>query len=855
MARIPVYQERQQASGLMRVPELRVPDAGGQAMGRAAQQVGQALSNVAETAETIYQDNSKAAAVKKLGQAKKDQMQYFLRSQNEAQPGAAGFTGSYDKQFQDYSNQLLEQESDPAVRRYLSNGLLQLKDTMTAKALSFEAQESYVYKVDQVNAGISDTALAIAADPFDKQLYETSRGEMNAMIDSMQLPPSQKAKMKRAIDDTFSQAAWEGQLVKDPEAVLRTIGDAAGGGSFDNAVGFVLKEEGSELVLDDAGAGKTKHGINETANPDVDVEGLDEKGARQIYLERYWNQIGGDSLPPGLAMVALDSAVLMGQVPATKLLKQSGGDIDRFIELRKIELERIAQIPGKEKYKKGWMARTDRVQRAAKSVSIEDPQPTLSATGNFAFDNLPLDAKIRAASQAKTLAKQQQATRKAELKARLQDVNAMALDGTADPNPISKDQFVLAFGAEEGLNQYTNYQQNQKLASNIASLKTLPSDEINQLLRSAEPQEGEGYAAQSQRFGALAKAAQQVIKLRDADPVRYVTENSPNVQKASQTVEDVNTNPDATVQERQMAYRNLINTSLAEQERLGVVKPKLLSEPEAQAFEQRMLTADEPAADFVAGLEQTYGKGDNGYFGDVMQELVARGNVPPVMMIIPDLESPAARQVVSGLANVSMDELKAGVNALDVRDVKEQVSEVIGQLRVTLGPQSPEMVTQLSGYNDMMVKIAVDSLGRGAHESASSAVDSARNLLLGQYEFQGTLRLPKTVDPSAVTIGLSNYLDLELLPNIDASDVPVDLTNARTPEEAIEYWQEQVEDKHFWLSDNETKGAYLWAEGDNGVFYPVNQGGEQVFMPFDSATEMADDTRTFRGRLRRSGLM
>lgn len=62
MARIPIYQERQQASQSFAAPDLRAPDVGAGAIGRGLQQVGQGLQNLAVGQLRLDTENGKAWA-------------------------------------------------------------------------------------------------------------------------------------------------------------------------------------------------------------------------------------------------------------------------------------------------------------------------------------------------------------------------------------------------------------------------------------------------------------------------------------------------------------------------------------------------------------------------------------------------------------------------------------------------------------------------------------------------------------------------------------------------------------------------------------------------------------------------
>jgi hypothetical protein len=115
-------------------------------------------------------------------------------------------------------------------------------------------------------------------------------------------------------------------------------GGTPGDEVFERAFKKVLKfEGGSKYLKDDAGKGPTKYGINQTANPDVDIKNLTEDQAREIYRKRYWNTIGGDALAaknPQLAIIAFDASVNQGPGTAKQMLAQAGDSPYELLKLR-----------------------------------------------------------------------------------------------------------------------------------------------------------------------------------------------------------------------------------------------------------------------------------------------------------------------------------------------------------------------------------------------------------------------------------------------------------------------------------------------------------------------------------------
>lgn len=129
-------------------------------------------------------------------------------------------------------------------------------------------------------------------------------------------------------------------------------------GGFDNAVNRTLGFEGG-LNKRDTNGTPSNFGINAKANPDVNVLSLTQDGAKQIYKQKYWDAIGGDKLQqqnPALAHVAFDTAVIAGPGKAQELLEKSGGDPNKFLDLRKqFQDSLIARDPSKYgPYEKAW---------------------------------------------------------------------------------------------------------------------------------------------------------------------------------------------------------------------------------------------------------------------------------------------------------------------------------------------------------------------------------------------------------------------------------------------------------------------------------------------------------------------
>jgi lysozyme family protein len=107
--------------------------------------------------------------------------------------------------------------------------------------------------------------------------------------------------------------------------------------AFDQAFGFVLGSEGGytsnqadpgNWTGGRCGAGEcrgTNWGISAAAYPQLDIRGLTETQAKEIYQRDYWDRAGCGGLPPSLALLVFDAAVNNGVDRAVRWLQAALG--------------------------------------------------------------------------------------------------------------------------------------------------------------------------------------------------------------------------------------------------------------------------------------------------------------------------------------------------------------------------------------------------------------------------------------------------------------------------------------------------------------------------------------------------
>jgi len=122
---------------------------------------------------------------------------------------------------------------------------------------------------------------------------------------------------------------------------------------------FVAGHEGG-YTENDGNDAPANYGINQRANPDVDVLALTQDQAEQMLYERYWLASGADQLPTALAAVHGDTAINLGVRAANELLAQSGGDPSTYLDLRDERYRAIAAAnPDKTSYLSVWLRRNE----------------------------------------------------------------------------------------------------------------------------------------------------------------------------------------------------------------------------------------------------------------------------------------------------------------------------------------------------------------------------------------------------------------------------------------------------------------------------------------------------------------
>lgn len=175
------------------------------------------------------------------------------------------------------------------------------------------------------------------------------------------------------------------------EARYNPANQKAPGGGYDAFYrDFLAPHEGGYKAADGNGH-PVNFGVNQGANPDLDVKNLSQDEAKKVLHDRYWTASGADALPPQLAAVVGDTAVNMGVARSKDLLAKSGGDTNKYLDLRAQSYKDIAAAnPDKAANLPDWLKRNEDLRGYIGGVS---------STGGFADRERTYQAFLQAVHQ------------------------------------------------------------------------------------------------------------------------------------------------------------------------------------------------------------------------------------------------------------------------------------------------------------------------------------------------------------------------------------------------------------------------------------------------------------------------
>lgn len=537
------------------------PASFGASTASALQGIGQAVGQLGEAAYRVEQTNAAIEAQDTVSRAIPQLKQQYEQARNSLDPTSPQYSQQRQavlqqtqQAYRDAEQQMIEQASTQSSRKFISQHMARYGAVFSEQMNSDLSRDMVANSVHMLQGSENRSVDAVHADPSDGNVKFQMESYHSTIAANGYMTADQKLRLIDGYENRVGLAQNQALAAANPLQYLSSVGitggavsggTAKGGvptgsakGSFDSALKFTLSHEGG-LGIDNNGAA-VNYGINQKANPDVDVKSLTKEGAAAIYKANYWNAIGGDALAgkdPALATAVFDTAVLAGPAKAKELLAASDGSAAGFTDQRQKFLQSLSeQNPAKYggKVAQAWDRRTRELSAMAHSAStpggdVPQVQPMtdgdiLSATApNAGWDKLTDSQKIQMARYAEGLVGKQMADARGAMATKLTDISAALADGktplAADGKPLnldgqefSKDGLQTLYGQEQGSKLYENLSATRQLGYFVASAATMPVAQRMAYLAQNAPAAGPGYADQSKIYDHMLAANQQVQK-------------------------------------------------------------------------------------------------------------------------------------------------------------------------------------------------------------------------------------------------------------------------------------------------------------------------------------------------------
>lgn len=225
-----------------------------------------------------------------------------------------------------------------------------------------------------------------------------------------------------------------------------------------------------------------------------------------------------------------------------------------------------------QKYAGAPEVRTDGVQVASldggmgEVVKKDGPMlPYFEKTGTW-VDYLPYDKRLALVNQAESQIRQNRVVNRQLLESKVKDATSMAMQGFADKEPPTLEDFEDAYDGPEAELRYREYMSTQGAAKTIYESATMTPAQQVAALEAAKPKVAQpGFAEEQKNYEALQKGIGEANTARKADPIAFAQKYNLTEGPAAQPLDFEN--PET------------LNAQLAQRGELGVTMNKQYATP------------------------------------------------------------------------------------------------------------------------------------------------------------------------------------------------------------------------------------------------------------------------------------
>lgn len=384
MSRIPVFTRTVLPDNAVGSSAISIARAPYDQAAEAAGNIGRAVTSISNNFSQLKLRQAEADNTTAVNQAAIDfkmKASDLKTQQRDARQGNPdGFHKDFDTELQKVQDDYLKAAPSEAARAAMKQTLDVQRASMYEENQTWERTrkvEIFGGRVEKSADDLGNMAYqrGINGQPVD-DLYNDA--DATTVAGSTFVAPEKVDELNRKLRANITEGRLKGLAVRDPGAALKELsGLASAHDSFSQADSFVARKEGGYADNDGGTGAPVNYGINQKANPDIDVKSLTPQKAQEIRKARYWDAIGADKMTPAFASVAYDGAINQGVGWTKTAIAQANGDPQKLLDLREARYREIAKNPAKRQYLPVWLERLDDLRAHVKTqTSFQPPAAT-----------------------------------------------------------------------------------------------------------------------------------------------------------------------------------------------------------------------------------------------------------------------------------------------------------------------------------------------------------------------------------------------------------------------------------------------------------------------------------------------
>lgn len=783
--------------------------------------LGEAIEQGASRALAAYERISKEKAeTESLAAAAKTRMDLettYKDAQNQAQPGATGFTPAFMKTVDGAVVKGAEGLTSEESRKRYRERMLNYQVEIQHRALTWESEEQSSKRTRDFqtsadnNANSVYTVDGVARDATYKNLQE----DLNLSLDNVELHPSVKQQLRDEAKTKMSYAAVQGDLRDRPEKVQDWL-------VKQNGADYYSKLRSAESGGQNIGSATSSafgpyqftKGSWETlikSHPELKLTEADrynpaaQESAIRAFTQDNAAVLQKNGIP--LTNTNVYMSHFLGSGGAVRFLKAFGTNPNDDARLY-VGADQAAANPG--------IFRTGRTVGDVMALfgkKFGDSITWDKGSGTPAYyADIPFMKRDALYSAAETEMHKRRISGEAAFAQRVQNSMSEFASGGTSLSPPSEQEFVAAYGAAKGTVHYGEFVANSQAAAAGFKLQQLPLNEHSEFIESFKPQKGDPFFAEKEKgYEKVRVVGEQIRKQVTDDFGQYITNHNAVARQLLASAFD----PEKPQSEAAAAADQFAQIMTAEANRLNIPAsnraflPKSYSNMIAATLNQQLIGDGQAAA--KVQMLNAYSDRFGEHWPNVYREL--KENMSSAVQVITSGIKDKAAIILASVHDKSFDELtKAYMPGTDKKDLEDKLRNAFEPFLVsTMWQQSS--LPGVNTFYEQAKKIAAVYVAQG--NSTSNAAESAYNDVLGfKYRMSDrrgmNVRIPKDQDLP----GMESYLRRTRADLLNSDRITATSEELKKDPNATDRLRTRLLRDSKWVTSPDNSGIELLYQGE-----------------------------------------